>query len=88
MSAKVIPGLEQNDLDALVAYLDNELGPPTPTRPDGFGVTVKEYATEKGCTVDSSRKRLDAAVEKGLLKVERMICGTGTSPNVYYKQQE
>jgi len=82
MSDKVVPGL---DIDDIVALIDREIGDPILPRPDGFGITVKEYAEKKGCGDDIARKMLEKAVKSGLLEKKQMVNGTGTTPFIYYK---
>ena len=38
-----------------------------PARPDGFGVTVVEYAKKGKCSTDGARKVLETAVKKKIL---------------------
>jgi hypothetical protein len=45
---------------------------PTPMRPKGFGMTVKEYMTEKNCTEAAARTVLDTAKEAGALDLHMM----------------
>lgn len=72
---------------SLIELIDKEIGEPPKHRPDGFGVTVKEYALAKTCNDETARKMLDEAVELGLLEKQRMVDGPGSSPYVYYKKQ-
>lgn len=85
MSDKVVSGLNDNDIASLIALLDSEVGEPILPRPDGFGITVKEYATQKGCGEEISRRLLEKAVKDGVLAKKQMTNGMGSSPYVYYK---
>lgn len=85
MSDKVISGLNDNDIASLIELLDNKVGEPILPRPDGFGITVKEYADKKGCGEEISRRLLEKAVRDGVLVKKQMTNGLGSSPYVYYK---
>lgn len=81
MSDTVVEGLS---IDDVIALIDQELGEPSLPRPEGFGVTVREYMQKKGCSETQARKMLDAMVEKGLFDRKVMVDGRGTAPMVYY----
>lgn len=85
MSDEIVPGLEENDIAALIELLDKEVGEPLLPRPEGFGITVTEYSEEKECSNDMARKVLETAIKKGIMKKEKMITGSGASPYVYFK---
>lgn len=84
-----------NDKDAVNAYLESlveELDAkgftPPPTRPPGFGFTVREYMIKTGCGAGPARNVLDQAVRKNVLVRHAMICGLGTSASVYCRPGE
>lgn len=87
MPAKVIEGLSENDLDDLIALMDDQVGEPPQVRPDGFGITVKEYMEQKKCSDSLARKKLDEMVEKGYFDKKVMVEGRGRVPVVYFKKQ-
>ena len=76
----------ENDLDNILSMLDDKLGDPILPRPDGFGITVREYGQKKQCSETIARKMLEKAVEAGLLVKRQMVDGKGSSPFVYYKE--
>lgn len=73
----------------LLDYISENTEPPTPERPEGFGITVREYATEKcGGREHIAREILDKCVEDGILekiKMRQQGKGTGAVALIYYK---
>ena len=70
----------------LIDLLDESGIVPDVVRPDGFGITVKEYTAQKHCNDEAARKALERAVELGVLEHQRMIDrATKSRPFVYYK---
>ena len=68
----------------LLAELSKESNIP-PVRPDGFGITVSEFARANSITINPARALLDAKVEAGeLQKTEMRRCRGGTV-SVYHK---
>lgn len=66
---------------------------PAPIRRDGFGITVSEYkdamrARGEYISDDAARKYLNELVEVGVLKKKMMVWGRGSTPFVYYKDDE
>ena len=86
MSDKVVLGLNVMEI---VELMDSGVGEPVKHRPDGFGITAKEYAAVKKCSEETARKMLDKGVEKGLLDKEKMVIDDigGTPPAVYFKKE-
>jgi len=70
----------------LVELIDQEVGEPPSQRPDGFGITVNEYAEAKRCSETIARKQLEKAVKVGILEKKQMVEGQGTCPYVYYRR--
>lgn len=67
----------------LLEYLDQHI-PVVPTRPDGFGITAKEFSLIKRIGLNSAKKALDRLVRENKLKVQQMKRG-GFLSHVYYK---
>ena len=61
---------------------------PTPKRPDGLGITVKEYMAEANCTEGVARKTLDEAEAAGVLTSCLMRAGAGQHSLVYFRPGE
>lgn len=78
----------QADLANIIGLIDEELGEPPLPRPEGFGITVKEYMRAKGCSEGVARKFLAQMVENGKFKKKIMVDGRGNAPMVYYPAQE
>ena len=54
-------------------------------RPDGFGVTVKEFAEQKNCSIDVARSLLNSAKDAKILDMHLMkIGGNKVSSAVYH----
>jgi len=85
MSDQIVPGLT---IDELVEFIDQEIGEPMQIRPDGFGITVKEYADRKNCGDSLARRVLEKGVNDGVLEKEQMVTGKGSNPFVYFKAGE
>jgi hypothetical protein len=84
-----------NDPDVMAAYLDSideEMmlaGIDTqPVRPEGFGITIKEYYQKKKCPEAAARVALNMAVQKGLLICHKMCTGPGANSLVYCRPNE
>ena len=75
-------------LESLSAELDAAGLSPAPERPPGFGVTIKEYRTAKGCTEPVARKALERGVRAGRLVVHPMRDGMGGHPLVFCRPGE
>jgi len=68
---------------SLLEELKNE---GVPVRPDGFGITVKEFASSKdGYTTTIARGVLDKMVQEGKLTKTLMIGGQGGHEYVYHR---
>ena len=61
-----------------------KLRPPTPARPDGFGVTVDEYAEAQGIGRGVAIRTLRDLQKGGILTVQMMI-QNGRAARVYSK---
>jgi hypothetical protein len=61
---------------------------PVLERPDGFGITVKEYMQEKNCGEAIARSTLAEAVKAGVLVVHKMRKGAGCHPLVFHRPLE
>ena len=57
-----------------------------PVRPDGFGVTVGEFAHANGLSINTVRKLLDAKVEAGQLQRTEMRGRGGGAGWVYHRR--
>lgn len=57
--------------------LVRELSAYTPTirRPNGFGITVAEFAEYHHCSIIQARTMLEKAVKDGILEKHIMLCG-------------
>jgi predicted transcriptional regulator len=69
----------------------NELaqGHGTPDRPDGFGVTQKEYSENTGCTVSQAKYYLEGLVRNGILQSQNMhMVGKSGVHKVYSRKVE
>lgn len=86
MTIEQISDDARRDLSGMIEFLDDKLGAPTPIRPDGFGITVREYMTEKKCSENTARAMLDRGVKNGILERMPMIVGNmGGAPMVYFQ---
>lgn len=72
----------------LIELLDAEIGKPTPPRPKGFGITVKEYMDAKNVSKQVAQNILEKAVRLGLMDRQQMTIGAGNAPYVYFKKCE
>lgn len=72
---------------SVLAMLEKDGRIPPPERPEGFGVTIKEYEEHYHCTETVARHLLESAVKDGLLEKRVMHDNAfaGSSPTVYYK---
>ena len=62
---------------------------PAPYRPEGFGITVREFmAANEGCTEGVARKMLSDATDAGVLEAHRMNCGAGACTLVYCRPKD
>ena len=52
---------------------------PAPPRPKGFGITVKEFCTNKSCGPSLARRLLLEAVENGILETKSVRIGNGSA---------
>ena len=66
----------------LLDFIKQHAPEPRKPRPDGFGVTIKEYAAHEGISEDAARKVLSELVAAGLLEMHPMVSGRA-APNVY-----
>ena len=83
--------MTENEFDAdLLDFINENMGSLTRIRPDGFGITVQEFADHKGTSEDIARKALKKMEKKGLLKSELMVLPgkTGRTPLVFYQPDE
>jgi len=75
---------------AVVAFINANRPTVPPLRPEGKGVTAKEYADQDvDLNTERARKLLDQMVEKGKLVKERMrISGrAGSTSFVYFRSE-
>jgi predicted transcriptional regulator len=61
---------------------------PAPARPDGFGITVREFMEAKSCTEGVARKMLEEAVKAGVLVKHLMRGGPGALPLIFCREKE
>jgi hypothetical protein len=59
-------------LESLIEELDAAGYEPSPNRPHGFGITVREYMQQKNCSEPVARKTLDTAKKAGVLEMHMM----------------
>ena len=67
--------------------LMESLPKPTPVRPVGYGVTVKEYSQFHNCSMRLARFELEKLVRAGKLKCEEMRDGKKMNGFVFSKAQ-
>jgi hypothetical protein len=83
---------DQAARDAYLKSIEDEMasaGIETPSgRPDGFGVTVREYATSKNVSAEVARRILDRAVKEGILGMVKLQLGPGSLTSVYARPAE
>lgn len=73
----------------LIDELDEQGYIPVILRPEGFGITAREYAAAKHCSLAAARSLLDKAVDEGLLvKTMMNVKGYSGHPCVYHKPGE
>ena len=64
---------------------------PLITRPDGYGITVREFEKSRNCSSDIARKLLEKAVDDGVLAKHLMIVPnerTTTRTAIYHRPDE
>jgi hypothetical protein len=66
----------------------DELKSPDPTRPENFGITVKEYMEVKKCSEAVARRMLEEMVKAGILAGHTMNTSVGCHPVVYCRPGE
>jgi ribosomal protein S25 len=71
-------------MDAKLVEEIAKLRPPTPPRPDGFGVTVDEYAEAQGIGRGVAVRVLGELQKAGVLTVQIML-QNGRAARVYSK---
>jgi len=74
------------DLESIIALIDHAVGEPLPARPEGFGVTIREYMAAKSCSDSVARDILDKGVELGVLDKKLMVVHAGSPSYVYFKK--
>lgn len=57
---------------------------PIPKRPDGFGITIIEFAEANHCSVTQARTMLQKAVEDGILAVHMMVTPDKSAKTAVY----
>lgn len=73
---------------SILETLDKAGLSPVMERPDGFGITIKEYMREKNCAERIARSTLSGAVEAGVLEAHKMRQGAGCHPLVFCRPNE
>lgn len=62
---------------------------PSQTRPNGYGITPREFSRANGCTISMAVATLDRAVEDGILQKHKMrIPGRSGLTVVYHRPQD
>ena len=75
----------------LLDYIDQqESASRADVRPDGFGITVYEYAEKKGIGMDGARSLFKKLVKDGVLERRKLRAPNNplSRPYVYYKPGE
>lgn len=73
---------------SLIAELEKKGYKAASFRPEGFGITVKEYQLEKHCGEDAARKTLEDAVNSGILAKTEMATKPRGKSFVYHRPGE
>jgi hypothetical protein len=77
--------ITQADFDS---DLLESLPKPTPQRPKGFGITVREYAIQRDCSIRMARDILDRLVKEGELQKQEMRLSAKSEGYVYHKEKK